>query len=329
MRRTRALLHSVLLVLTLLGATGATPRSTTSSLSRPAPILAGVATDNHGHVYVADIKAGRVYVLSDTLQLLAIWTVPRPRGPYSVHLAGLAADHLGSLYATDLNDRVFKLSPRGIVQGMWGSPGTGAAQFRQPWGIAVGPAGAILVSDGFNHRIQTFSPSGHLLRHWLLYSPHDSPGGPCGLQYLAIDGRGRVYVTDNCYDRLFKLSSSGKGLQTWGQERGTIRFSGVAGVAVGPAGNVFVTETFRVLKFAPNGRLLDSFRKTGFPGYPFSPAGIAVGAGGVIYVADPENYRVFKLSPSGKTLAVRCLRPLGCRGSYAPSLPISSDKIQS
>ncbi len=87
--------------------------------------------------------------------------------------------------------------------------------------------------------------------------------------------------------------------------------------SAGPKGNVFIAETFRIVKFAPNGRLIGSFRKSGYPGYPFSPTGIAVDSRGIIYVADAENFRVFKLSPSGKTLGVRCLRRSGCTGSYA------------
>lgn len=225
--------------------------------------------------------------------------------------------HQGVIYATDMDGRIFKLTATGTVQAVWGSPGMGPGQFLQPWGIAVGAEGNLLVADNFNHRIQKLSPAGKLLAQRQLYSPRDSPGGPCGLQYLAISPRGRVYATDDCYGRVFKLAPSGKVLQIWGQEDHVPgKFSGIAGVAVGPRGNVFVAETFRVLKFAPNGRLLGSFEKSGYPGYPFSPAGIAVGTRGIIYVADAENYRVFKLSPSGTTLAMFCLRRSSCQGSH-------------
>jgi len=289
-----------------------------ASPTPPGPILAGVAVDRAGHVYVADTQRGRIYVLSQSLQLLTAWTVPRPSGPYPVHLAGVALDRHGAIYATDLDGRIFKLSLTGRVRAAWGSSGRAPGQFLQPWGIAVGSRGSILVADNYNHRVQKLSRAGKPLAEWQLYSPHDSPGGPCGLQYLAIGPRARVYVSDNCYGRIFKLASSGKVLQIWGQHDYLGGFSGVAGVAVGPKGNVLVAETFRILKFSPNGRLLGSFRKSGYPGYPFSPTGIAVDGHGIIYVADAENYRVFKLAPSGKTLAVRCLRRSGCKGGYHP-----------
>jgi len=289
-----------------------------ASPTPPGPILAGVAVDRAGHVYVADTQRGRIYVLSQSLQLLTVWTVPRPSGPYPVHLAGVALDRHGAIYATDLDGRIFKLSLTGRVRAAWGSSGRAPGQFLQPWGIAVGSRGNILVADNYNHRVQKLSLAGKPLAEWQLYSPHDSPGGPCGLQYLAIGPRGRVYVSDSCYGRVFKLAPSGKVLQIWGQhDHHPGRFSGVAGVTVGPKGNVLVAETFRILKFSPSGRLLGSFRKSDYPGYPFSPTGIAVDGHGIIYVADAENYRVFKLAPSGKTLAVRCLRPSGCKGGYA------------
>jgi tripartite motif-containing protein 71 len=288
------------------------------SLPSPAPILAGIAVDHAGHVYVADTKNGHIYVLSQSLQLLSVWTIPHPPGPYSVHLVGVTIDRHGATYTTDLDDRIFKLTPQGAVQATWGSPGSQPGQFRHPWGIAVGTAGNLLVADNYNHRVQVLSPAGKPLAQWQLYSPHDLPGGPCGLQYLAIGPRGQVYVTDDCYGRVFKLSPTGKVLQIWGQKgHGPGQFSGIAGVGVGPRGNVFVGEAFRILKFALDGRLLGSFRKSGYPGYPFSPAGIAADSHGMIYVADAENYRVFKLSPSGRTVAMRCLRRAGCRGSYA------------
>lgn len=313
-----SLIRSVLLTLVIFGAQMSVAGSALAP-PLPAPFLAGVATDRAGQVYVADARKGRIYVLSQDLQLLAVWTIPRPSGPSDVHLEGVAVDRRGTIYATDLDDRIFKLTSRGTVQAVWGSPGSGPGQFRQAWGIAVGARDNVLVADTFNHRVQKLSPAGKPRVQWQLYSPQEFPGGPCGLEYLAVDPRGRVYVTDDCYGRVFKLAPSGKVLQIWGQPRkhGPGQFSGIAGVAVGPGGNVFVAETFCILKLTPNGRLLASFRESGYPGYPFSPAGIAIDARGFMYVADAENFRIFKLSPSGRTLAVRCLRRSGCKGSYA------------
>jgi DNA-binding beta-propeller fold protein YncE len=235
-----------------------------------------------------------------------------------VHFSGIASDGHGHIYAADENDRIFKLSSAGHVLSVWGSTGTGPGQFRQPWGIAVGPGGNILVADGQNHRVEIFSPAEKVLGQWQLYPQIHYPGGPCGLLYLAVAHTGTSYVVDDCYNRVLKLSPSGQILQRrpW-RGTGRDRYSEVSGVAVGARGTVVVTGTFRIERFSPNGSVLGVIREPGFPGYAFCPAGIAVDGHGDLYVADPENYRVFKLSSSGRTLGLRCLRRAGCRGGYA------------
>jgi len=86
------------------------------------------------------------------------------------------------------------------------------------------------VADNYNHRVQKFPPVGKPRVQWQLYSPREIPGGPCGVQYLAIGPRGQVYVTDDCYGRVFKLAPSGKVLRTWGQRNhGPGQFSGIGG----------------------------------------------------------------------------------------------------
>lgn len=120
----QALIRVILLTLVILETQMGVARSAPAS-PLPAPTLAGVATDRAGHVYVADARQGRIYVLSPNLQLLTVWTIPRPRGPFGVHPEGVAVDRRGAIYATDLNDRIFKLTSRGAVQAEWGSPGSG------------------------------------------------------------------------------------------------------------------------------------------------------------------------------------------------------------
>ncbi len=110
--RMHAFSRSVLLALVIFGAQVGAARSAPSPLA-PAPLLAGVATDHAGHVYVADTSKGRIYVLSQNLRLLAVWTIPRPGGPSDVHLVGVAIDGNGAIYTTDLDGRIFTLTSPG------------------------------------------------------------------------------------------------------------------------------------------------------------------------------------------------------------------------
>jgi DNA-binding beta-propeller fold protein YncE len=294
-----------------------THQSRTPSRGLPRPILAGVATDLVGHVYVADLQTGRLFVLSRDLTLRGVWIVPRPPGPADVHLTGVAVGRQGAVYVSDQGtDTVHKLSPTGRGLAVWGSPGMGPGKFRGPNGIAVGARGNVLVADGYNHRIQKLSPGGKPLSQWQLYPRQDSPGGPCGLESLALNARGQAFVTDDCYQRVLKVSPSGKVLQAWGKAGsglGQFAFAGMAGVAVGPGGSVFIAGNSRIQKFSPGGKLLHVFLRKRRPIHPFSPTGIAVDAQGNMYVADAENGRLLKLSPSGKTLATRCLGLSICR----------------
>src|SRR5690349_2893358 len=47
--------------------------------------------------------------------------------------------------------------------GTTSSPGTGAAQFQYPQGVAVDGSGNVYVADTFNHRVQKFNASGTYL----------------------------------------------------------------------------------------------------------------------------------------------------------------------
>ena len=47
-----------------------------------------------------------------------------------------------------------ELAPDGKVLGVWGGPGAGPGQFRQPCGVAASSDGSVYVADTWNHRIQ-------------------------------------------------------------------------------------------------------------------------------------------------------------------------------
>ncbi len=79
---------------------------------------------------------------------------------------GIAVARDGSLYVADTeNNRIQHLAADGSLLHVWGSfaastesevaPG---GDFNEPWGIAVGPDGAVYVADTWNHRVQKFTP---------------------------------------------------------------------------------------------------------------------------------------------------------------------------
>ena len=122
---------------------------------------------------------------------------------------GVAVDAQGAIYVLDGNHSIRKISVDGIVStfaGISGMPGEadGApqqARFRDPAGIAIGPAGVLYVSDGSNtvRRVTSSGTVATLAGMPSRSGMSDGSGGsarfrtPAG---LAADGQGNVFVTD-------------------------------------------------------------------------------------------------------------------------------------
>ena len=134
------------------------------------------------------------------------------------HPGALAAGPDGSLYVTDLSQRVTVISPGGEVLRRWGKPGSGPGGFKFIAGdpaapadvagrIAVGGTGMVYVSDSGNGRVQVFTPQGRFIRQFGSFGSGKgqffSPGD------LVIDGSGNVYIADNQSLALAKFSPAG------------------------------------------------------------------------------------------------------------------------
>ena len=108
------------------------------------------------HIANVTTLAGATAGLTDGSSKVAKFNVP-----YAV-----ALDRFFNLYVADTsNDRIRKVTPRGDVSTLAGSPGykdgTGTlAQFRSPRGVAVDMNDFIYVADYHNHRIRKVSPLG-------------------------------------------------------------------------------------------------------------------------------------------------------------------------
>jgi sugar lactone lactonase YvrE len=157
--------------------------------------------------------------------------------------------------------------------------------------------------------LMAFDPEGRLLRSWgegLMIFPHG----------LGIDDEDNLWVADQQGHQVFKFTSQGELLMTWGMQ-------GMAGdppghlteptaVAVAPNGDVFVTEghdnapdarVARVSKFAPDGTFIMSWGRTGGGIGEFStPHSIAFDSRGRVFVADRNNNRIQIFDQEGNFL---------------------------
>jgi DNA-binding beta-propeller fold protein YncE len=221
----------------------------------------------------------------------------------------------GSLYVVDSdNNRIQHLSPEGEVLHVWGSFGDITAgdapggSFSQPWGIGLGPDGAVYVADTWNHRVQKFSPEGEFLGMWGFFGQGESSLAFWGPRDVAVDGKGQVFVTDTGNKRVVVFDEQGTYLtQFGGAGFGPGQFDEPVGIVVDEDGRIYVADTWnqRVQTFVDNndgsfspesewdvaawyGQSLDN--------KPY----LDVDEGGRVFASDPDGFRILEFSATGE-----------------------------
>ena len=199
------------------------------------------------------------------------------------------------------------------------------ARFSDPAAIAVDSRGNIFVADSANHTIRKLTPDGTVSTFAGLAGVAGSADGagaaarfdsPSG---LAIDRNGNVFVSDTGNHTLRKISPSGQ-VTTLAGAAGesaaldglgpAARFNSPLGLAVDSTGTAFVADSGNHLirRVAPDGSvstfagLAENFGSadgTGTQATFNNPVGLALDAGGNLFVADANNHCIRKISPTG------------------------------
>jgi predicted membrane-bound mannosyltransferase/sugar lactone lactonase YvrE len=128
---------------------------------------------------------------------------------------------------------------------------------------------------------------------------------------LAFANDGTMYVADSRNHRILHLDANGNILNEWGTYAdgvgvpiGDGTFNEPWGIAVGPDGSVYVTDTWnhRVQKFTRDGRFVKAWGSFGQGETPesfYGPRGLAVDAEGRVYVTDTGNKRIVVFDANG------------------------------
>ncbi|MDP1808872.1 MAG: hypothetical protein Q8L35_04975 [Actinomycetota bacterium] len=147
------------------------------------------------------------------------------------------------VYATT-NDGVYRFSTQGKLLKKIGARGAAPGEFNYPTAVAVaGPDGAIYVADQLNSRVVALSPGGKV--KWILGRPTraDAPGLFALPRGIALDAKGRLYVSDTFLHRIVVLNGDGGLISVFG-ERGAkdVRFDFPEGLAVDGKGYLYVAD---------------------------------------------------------------------------------------
>jgi sugar lactone lactonase YvrE len=205
-----------------------------------------------------------------------------------------------------------------------------SAELNRPILAAVDSAGNTYIADNGNGRIRKVSAGTGLISTvaGTGITGYNGDGIAAtsaelnGVNSIAVDGAGNIYIADYWNERLRKVSAStgqistvaGNGTAGYngdGIAATNAEFSGLDGIAVDSAGNIFVADysNNRIRKVSASTGLISTVAGTGVGGFNGdgitaisaelnSPFGVALDSSGNIYISDLGNERIRKVSVS-------------------------------
>lgn len=209
----------------------------------------------------------------------------------------------------------------GSTQGYLDGIGTGA-QFYGPAGVALAADGTLYVADRMNHRIRKITSDGAVttLAGSGLPGFSDGLGTVAQFKYpmgIAVDAAGNVFVADSNNHRIRKITTDGMVTTIAGSANGytngtisTALFSYPEGVAVDATGTLYVGDTANhsIRKITTDGAvttLAGNGINHGYADGPgvsakfWTPCGVVVDFGGIVYVAEKQGNRIRKITTDG------------------------------
>jgi DNA-binding beta-propeller fold protein YncE len=223
-----------------------------------------IAVANDGRVYVADSRRGAVGIFDpDGRRVGTLTGVDAPLGLAVSVLNrcgsfGCACQAVKTTYVGDEREGSVSVFEDGVFRRKLG---IGAGEFIKPNGIAVTPDQVIYVVDSEARSIKIFNPKGEL------HATFGSRGYENGQVEYPVDVArnamtGELYVADYGNRRIAVYAHDGTWLRNlWAplNDQGDAAFFRIAGVEVGPSGNLYIVDSAlsSVSILTPDGDLVD------------------------------------------------------------------------
>jgi trimeric autotransporter adhesin len=287
---------------------------------------AGIAVDSSGNWYIADTANNRIRMVttSGEISTMAGTGTAGSSGDNGAATAaelnsphGIAIDSAGNLYIADSgNNEVRQITPGGVIS-------TIAGQLNNPLSVAVDGQGSVYIADSGNNQIVQVNAAGNTSTFAKL----------AGVLAVAVDGSGNVVAADA--SQVWKIASDSSGnasatsIATGLTSPGSLAFA--------PDGTLFVADTgANVIRELSTAGTLTAIAGNGTAGFSgdgglaleaelSAPAGIAIGANGMLLMADSGNNRIRNLTPAAAASELVTISPLNA--ASLASGPIAPGEI--
>jgi sugar lactone lactonase YvrE len=275
--------------------------------------------------------------------------------------SGIVADSSGNLWVTS-DQAVRRVTPAGVVTTFAGGGPSGGvlfpsmdgvgtvAQFRNPLGIALDARnGFLYVADSSNSTIRKIEVATALVSTFAGFAGqfgHDDGTGsaarfssPTG---VAVDASGNVFVADSGNFTVRKITPAGV-VSTFAGSPGVIgaadgtgaaaQFDALNGIAIDANGNLFVTDANNTIRMITSAGAVTTLagtpnatgtaNGTGSAVQFSNPYGVAVDAGGDLYVSDSGNDTVRERYSAANASPAIVTQPVGQSVALGASVTFS------
>ncbi len=204
----------------------------------------GIAGDNKGQVYVADMYNGVISIHDAKGKFIKYFAQQMSKDKKMKSPAGLRIIQ-DLVYVTDIQaNKVFVFDLSGKLMLEIGKNGDGPGQFIAPNAVTADAEGNIYVVDTGNQRVQKFNSKGKFLKMFNGSPSGDGESVFVNPRGIGISSRGTIYVVSNLTHLIHGFDQEGQQVNQFGgigQEAGQLYLPN--GLFIDDKDNIYVTDT--------------------------------------------------------------------------------------